>query len=524
MPFSLKPATLLLLLATPAQAQVGAAPQLPVAGHQGADSTATAAPLPTAIPAILQRLSTVPYLAVATADAHNGKTQLVSTRAMHTDGVDACRSEASKNTFLGAIEEGIRQASVDRVVETNPKIEELFGISPMTSPERQQVSLLSHPICLMDTPDIVSMLGERSVPAGSAYLDTLRKFSEASNRDRSKALDGDQAALKSFVHRWTQFMGCLSYAESMGTAENTASDRSFQKTIDEYPEAAAAFTNAAGQIKRPRGVLTTIDRDGAYYTAPRKLADLESSADPRWALKAAETFFVSKDLPPDEITVFNNRIFTKDVVLGGRVLAKAFEPLTEAKLADLKAAGVTSVPAGSTKGIGGELLEHFKAARETGASISAETHRLAKEFVKAAYPTWAVVGMYQFDPNAAGNVSPCILQWNKIHAANPSCFIDPASTAASLTALASGGQTFNAFCGVQKIVQSFNSQVNTSNLGGVAPANVKPDGTLRAPKDRCVSIVSQAGIGRVYSHFGPLRNSTHNNLAEVLSCAKRIAR
>jgi hypothetical protein len=490
-------------------------------GHAGTGANVDTVAPPVA--AILQRLSSVPYLSDSVADTHNGANKLKKSRSLLANSVDSCRAPASKDSFLGAIEEGVRQSTVDRIIETNPKIESLFGMGPMNDPQRAPASLLSNPICEMTTEDIGVMLDQNSIPSPSA-VDTLAKFTEASNADRVKALAGDQAALQRFTHRWTNFMGCLSYAESMGSPESAQSDRKFEQILQEFPEAAAPFTNAAGRVVRPAGVLAATDRDGAYYNQPRALDALLAANDRQWALKAADLFFLGKVMPLEEITVFRNRIFTKDVVHNGRVLAKAMDPLTAEKLAELDAQGVLDVSAGTTKGVGDALLAHLKEARLSGAAGSAETKRLAKEYVSNAYPTWQVVGMYQFDPNAAGNVSPCILQWNKIHADNPACFIDPASTNASIVALASGGQTFNAFCGAQKIVQAFNSQINTRNTTGTPPHNVQADGSLKAPKDRCVSVVARAGENLVYAHFGPLRNSTKTNLAAVLNCAKRVAR
>jgi hypothetical protein len=120
------------------------------------------------------------------------------------------------------------------------------------------------------------------------------------------------------------------------------------------------------------------------------------------------------------------------------------------------------------------------------------------------YPAWPVIGTFQFDPN--GNLGPCIEQWNEMFNNNPSCRIDIRSKASVIKALASSGQSFNTWCGMQKIVQSFNSQVNTVNDTGVDRSNVV-DGRLKRSEDRCVSLAARGGTGNIYAHFGPLRNS-----------------
>jgi len=136
--------------------------------------------------------------------------------------------------------------------------------------------------------------------------------------------------------------------------------------------------------------------------------------------------------------------------------------------------------------------------------------------LEARYPTWPVVGLYQFNANPVSNISPCVGQWNELISRN-SCEIDRLVTKSVFTAFSSHGQSVNAFCGVQKIVQSFNSQVNTKNTTGVDLSNLIGN-RIKKPKDRCVSLVARAGGGRIYSHFGPFRNSVGYNLKKVMEC------
>lgn len=124
------------------------------------------------------------------------------------------------------------------------------------------------------------------------------------------------------------------------------------------------------------------------------------------------------------------------------------------------------------------------------------------------------LGLYQFTPSAGGNINSCIRQWNNIY---PSCQVSTkASQSEMIRVLGSSFQTFNAFCGVNKVIQTFTVQVNTSRSSATHPANKKADGTLKAPADRCVSLHFQAG--KAYNHFGPFQNSTGSNLEELMDC------
>lgn len=124
------------------------------------------------------------------------------------------------------------------------------------------------------------------------------------------------------------------------------------------------------------------------------------------------------------------------------------------------------------------------------------------------------LGLYQFTPNAGGNINSCIRQWNNIY---PQCQISTkASQAEMIRILGSSYQTFNAFCGVNKVIQTFTVQVNTTSSSATHPNNKNSNGSLKPPAERCVSLHFQAG--KAYNHFGPFQNSTGSNLEEMLNC------
>lgn len=126
------------------------------------------------------------------------------------------------------------------------------------------------------------------------------------------------------------------------------------------------------------------------------------------------------------------------------------------------------------------------------------------------------IGIYQFTPNTDGNIKACIRSWNDLH---PKCQIkEKLSKGESIKLLGSNFQTFNSFCGVNKIMQSFAVQVNTRSSGSTHPANIQ-SGKLVSANNRCVSPFFYSG--KAYNHFGPLMNSTGKNLEHVIGCTMR---
>jgi hypothetical protein len=122
------------------------------------------------------------------------------------------------------------------------------------------------------------------------------------------------------------------------------------------------------------------------------------------------------------------------------------------------------------------------------------------------------IGLYQFTPNASGNIHTCINDWNERF---PVCKVTDKSSANMIRMMGSSYQGFNAFCGVNKILTSFAVQVNTSSSGRSHQDNLS-GGKLRAPASRCVSPFFKSSY--TYNHFGPLQNSTGSNLKKLMSC------
>lgn len=124
------------------------------------------------------------------------------------------------------------------------------------------------------------------------------------------------------------------------------------------------------------------------------------------------------------------------------------------------------------------------------------------------------IGLFQFTPNSSGNIGACLRHWNELY---PSCQVNTRAGRSELIHhFGSDAQTMNAFCGVNKILQSFSIQVNTSKSVSTHPDN--QGGSSMKPADsRCVSPFFYSGYS--YNHFGPLMNSTGSNLAKLMACA-----
>lgn len=126
------------------------------------------------------------------------------------------------------------------------------------------------------------------------------------------------------------------------------------------------------------------------------------------------------------------------------------------------------------------------------------------------------IGMFQFTPNSAGNVQPCIRAWNEMHVSKSSCQINQkASQADLIKTLGSSLQSFNTFCGVHKLIQTFAIQVNTTKTSATHPSNLV-NGKLKASEQRCVTPHFYSGWA--YNHFGPFQNSTGSNMNELFTC------
>jgi len=141
-------------------------------------------------------------------------------------------------------------------------------------------------------------------------------------------------------------------------------------------------------------------------------------------------------------------------------------------------------------------------------------------------PDDLTLGLYQFENNPAGNIQGCIDKWNRTYgtkkdSSGNSCYIAK-NRAAVTRALMSPQQSFNIFCGIHKLQQSFAIQAHMS---------VGPKNKSAKANEKCVTPFIYAGLG--YMHYGslhltapsiPLTNGTAKAPAatdKFLSCMKQ---
>ncbi len=121
------------------------------------------------------------------------------------------------------------------------------------------------------------------------------------------------------------------------------------------------------------------------------------------------------------------------------------------------------------------------------------------------------IGLFQFTPTYSGNINACVKRWKTRY---PSCGVSATTKAEMIRLIGSPLQNFNSFCGVDKVLQSFFVQVNTTNTYRTHTSN--NNGGLKDPRDRCVSLHFNAN--QSYNHFGPFQNSTGGNLSSLMKC------
>ena len=130
------------------------------------------------------------------------------------------------------------------------------------------------------------------------------------------------------------------------------------------------------------------------------------------------------------------------------------------------------------------------------------------------------IGLFQFVLHKGGNILPCTGAW-KAAGLPASDTLAEMNTQEMGLFVGSPGQSFNAFCGVNKLTQSFHVQMLTERASNTHPKNRDTNGTLKPPSDRCASL----HVARAYVHFGPfIRTVTHtsqplrSNLHKLMAC------
>lgn len=235
------------------------------------------------------------------------------------------------------------------------------------------------------------------------------------------------------------------------------------------------------------------------------------------------------------------RIFRKDAnLLDDEVeLAQAFE---KAANAAFQRARKDPSDTGPLLQVWGALTGCLAYAESLGdadgtASVAEARRRLGSSYrkppgVKVYYDKWhnneasrLNLGLYQFVLTKGGNTSPCLAVWKELELASFDK-IDGYDKQGMANFVGSSAQSFNAFCGLNKIAQSLYVTAYTREKKETHPDNIAPDGSLKPPADRCVSPFHR----RAYSHFSPLtrgvvysdnefrRSGNRSNFHKIMRC------
>jgi hypothetical protein len=120
------------------------------------------------------------------------------------------------------------------------------------------------------------------------------------------------------------------------------------------------------------------------------------------------------------------------------------------------------------------------------------------------------IGLYQFSPNSTGNINACYKAWNNIMGKkSKSCLISDLNNKRSFEYIAASDQVFNAFCGTNKLIQSYGVQVNSQtfkhpkvSVMQLTHSENSEGKKLKEPSQRCISPFAHKN--NAYMHFGVL--------------------
>lgn len=84
-------------------------------------------------------------------------------------------------------------------------------------------SLISHPLCTVTTSTLETTFGGKNIPS-AATITKINTFVNLMNGYRNQALQGNSNGYVNATKLWSKFFMCLSYAESLSTADTSKSN------------------------------------------------------------------------------------------------------------------------------------------------------------------------------------------------------------------------------------------------------------------------------------------------------------
>ncbi len=421
---------------------------------------------------------------------YNTLRSLQTSRKLDLAGVDRCLAEVNEReaSFGDMISRSVDLGLDSRRIATNTFIdaENAYHLSP----SRISVGLRSHPFCVSEEPAKFTAEFKHSISArvqpdaklASDLNDYLLHGNHLLNQvNEAKSSTSYAIAVSELKAYQGIMMSCLAYTESL---VDTESERGSEIFADLRRR--AYVTRPA----RPEGVSIGMDRPQDYFVGGTLRREQLTYGLP-------ESLSTYKDkMNRDRPRYFKYSPEILAEIESHVIVNPKTNVRTNPKEASIKRSYVS------------KQLAAYNAAKAAGAT-SAQLHE--QFFSDISQTSWVSSGVFQFKfanldtekgDELSSNIGPCVDQWNALY--GNSCPIQH-TIAGYAQALTSPGQAFNIFCGVQKIVQSYNTQVHTMNPKKTSPQNMGPDGNLLPPEKRCVHPFWHGSLG--YNHFGPLANS-----------------
>ena len=138
---------------------------------------------------------------------------------------DSCHQELQNaNRFADAIAYFVEVLTQDQKVQLQG-VASFYGMSSSDA-SYFPVSLTSHPLCRVTSSTLGNTI--RNVP-GSITIGLAARFADDHNRFRNLALAGNNEGENDLRKLWGTFFACLSYSESLSTADTSSSIRAASK-------------------------------------------------------------------------------------------------------------------------------------------------------------------------------------------------------------------------------------------------------------------------------------------------------
>ena len=130
---------------------------------------------------------------------------------------------STEDSFANSISRGVELAMNEKEISTNSAIDKGYKLSSKRIP----LSLISHPFCTVDQAELKHSL-KKDPKLNTAELAKIKGVINSFNTTRSKYFSASstqdkQFYLKEYSEKYSIFMGCLAYSESLNDPDSSGS-------------------------------------------------------------------------------------------------------------------------------------------------------------------------------------------------------------------------------------------------------------------------------------------------------------